>query len=98
MSTCLTKLNIVMLDFFLSLRCELSALPKALGLTATLRKGRFPCIFCIPANFDYVGAVPDLQYFDRYNLGDIQREELLEWHQSMRSRIPTKVYGNYKRS
>lgn len=43
-------------------------------------KGHYPHYFNIPENFDYVGALPAIEYFDAGNMKNKQREEFVEWY------------------
>ena len=43
-------------------------------------KGTFPHLFNTSNNYDYVGALPALQYYDPDGLKESSRKELIKWH------------------
>ena len=45
-----------------------------------LKKGFFPHLFNTPANREYEGRIPDLEYFDPDGMMPEKKEELCNWH------------------
>ena len=45
-----------------------------------LKKGFFPHLFNIPAHQNYVGRIPDLEFYDPDSMMSSKKEELLRWH------------------
>ena len=45
-----------------------------------LKKGFFPHLFNIPAHQQYVGRIPDLEFYDPDSMTSSKKEELLQWH------------------
>ena len=66
-------------DSLCFLPMPLSVFPATFGLTE-LKKGFFPHAFNVPANQDYVGPIPDLQYFDPDSLSAKNKTALETWH------------------
>ena len=65
---------------------SLCFLPMPLASFATtfnlreLKKGFFPHLFNIPAHQNYVGRIPDLEFFDPDSLSTEKKEELVHWY------------------
>ena len=57
-------------------------LPKALGLDISVKKGDFPHLYNLPENYDYIGKLPDLQYFSIDYMLPEKRQKLINWHNS----------------
>ena len=45
-----------------------------------LKKGFFPHLFNIPAHQNYIGRIPDLEFYDPDSLMSSRKDELLRWH------------------
>ena len=45
-----------------------------------LKKGFFPHLFNTPDNQNYVGRIPDLEFYDPDSMMSSKKEELLQWH------------------
>ena len=72
--------NVKMLDslnFFLQ---PLDQLPKALGLDILLKKGDFPHLFNKQNNYNYIGKIPDLEYFGVEYLNPSKKQKIEKWH------------------
>ena len=65
---------------------SLSFLPMSLASFAStfnlteLKKGFFPHLFNLPHHQNYVGRIPDLEFFDPDSMKPEKKEELLHWH------------------
>ena len=65
---------------------SLSFLPMPLSSFAStfnlsqLKKGFFPHLFNTPENQQYVGRIPDLQFYDPDGMMQNRKNELLQWH------------------
>lgn len=71
------KLKIIdSLNFIMS---PLASFPKTFGLKE-LKKGYFPHFFNIPENNNYIGPVPDAQYYGFNTMKKEDRNKFLEWH------------------
>ena len=57
----------------------LASFPATFNLTE-LKKGFFPHLFNTPENQQYVGRIPDLEYYDADSMMPSKKEELLQWH------------------
>ena len=57
----------------------LAAFPATFNLTE-LKKGFFPHQFNLPHHQDYVGRIPDLEFFDPEGKSEKKKKELEEWH------------------
>ena len=66
-------------DSLCFLPMPLANFPTTFGLTE-LKKGFFPHLFNIPANQEYVGPLPALQYFDPDGMSPNKKAELEQWH------------------
>ena len=66
-------------DSLCFLPMPLANFPSTFGLTE-LKKGFFPHLFNRPANQEYVGPLPALQYFDPEGMSPGKKVELEEWH------------------
>ena len=76
----LKKLHIQFLDSFNYLPMKLASLPKAFGLTE-LKKGFFPHKFNTTEHFNYVGPIPDKEYFDPDQMMVDNRIAFLQWYE-----------------
>lgn len=68
--------------------CKLAALPKIFGFEKIATKGFFPYLFNRKENYEYLGQVPDLKYFNPTNLSGKDLNDLKKWHHDLRE-------GNY---
>ena len=57
----------------------LAAFPATFNLQE-LKKGFFPHAFNLPHNQEYVGQIPELEYFDPEGMTEKKQKELEEWH------------------
>jgi hypothetical protein len=71
--------GIKVIDSLSFLPMALSAMPKAFSLKE-LCKGTFPHMFNRRENWDYVGKLPGLEFYDADQQKAKAREELLKWH------------------
>lgn len=55
-------------------------------------KGYYPHYFNIAENLDYVGVLPDIEYFDADNMKNAEREKFLKWYNTEKSL--NKVFNN----
>ena len=60
---------------------SLEKLPQAFGLTE-LAKGYFPHLFNIPANQNYVGPMPNIEFYDPDGMKPDKRKEFLKWYKT----------------
>ena len=67
------------IDSLCFLPMPLASFPSTFNLTE-LKKGFFPHLFNIPDNQQYVGRIPDLQFYDPDGMMSSKKEELLQWH------------------
>ncbi|XP_074648785.1 uncharacterized protein LOC141904126 [Tubulanus polymorphus] len=63
MTMTVTHLDIKFLDTLNFLPMKLAKLPETLGIPE-LKKGYFPYKFCTRENIDYVGPIPDVEYYN----------------------------------
>ena len=60
--------------------CKLEAVPKTFGLDETqFKKGFYPYKFNNKENWDYIGEIPDIKYFDPCSMFDKKRLEFFNW-------------------
>jgi hypothetical protein len=71
------------MDSICFLPFPLRKLSGAFGLTAS--KSRYPHYFNTTANLDYVGQVPDLEYYGVNKIGVSERTEFLAWYEEEKS-------------
>ena len=71
--------TIKFIDSLCFLPMQLSAFSATFNLTE-LKKGFFPHLFNIPAHQNYVGRIPDLEFYDPDSMMSSKKEELLHWH------------------
>ena len=80
----LTFDNINFIDSLSFFQMSLSAFPKTFGLTE-LKKGYFPHLFNTPENQDYVGAIPDKEFYMCQSMTVNGRKDFEEWHDKKRA-------------
>ena len=71
--------TIKFIDSLCFLPMPLSAFSATFNLNE-LKKGFFPHLFNIPAHQNYVGRIPDLEFYDPDSMMSSKKEELLQWH------------------
>ena len=71
--------DIVFKDTLCFLQMPLSAFPKAFGLTEQ-KKGFFPHFFNTPNHQDYVGPLPDKEYYDPKGMSVERAKEFHQWY------------------
>ncbi|XP_032690647.1 LOW QUALITY PROTEIN: uncharacterized protein LOC116853627 [Odontomachus brunneus] len=62
---------------------QLSTLPKAFGLKDSVAKGVFPQLFNTIENQNYIGPLPDIDYYSPDTMKSDEREQFLTWHAEM---------------
>ena len=67
------------IDSLCFLPMPLASFSSTFNLTE-LKKGFFPHLFNIPAHQQYVGRIPDLEFYDPDGMMPAKKEELLQWH------------------
>ena len=72
--------NIRFIDSLSFFQMPLSTFPKTFGLTE-LKKGYFPHLFNTPENQEYVGPIPDKQYYMPESMSVGGRKEFEKWHE-----------------
>ena len=67
------------IDSLSFLPMPLASFPCTFNLTE-LKKGFFPHLFNTPSNQNYVGRIPDLEFYDADGMMENRKNELLQWH------------------
>ena len=67
------------IDSLCFLPMPLSAFSATFNLTE-LKKGLFPHLFNTPSNQNYIGRIPDLEFYDPDSMMVEKKEELINWH------------------
>jgi hypothetical protein len=57
----------------------------AFGLSSS--KSRFPHYFNTEANLDYVGPIPDIQYFGDDEMSEGERKDLFSWYNDKKDKV-----------
>ena len=71
--------------FFLA---RLKDLPKQFGLDVTdMKKGFFPYKFDKPVNWNYIGAFPDLEFYDPNEVNITENEDIKDWHKKQEHEV-----------
>lgn len=79
--------SIIFRDSLNHLAASLSKLPSMFGLpTSIIKKGFFPYLFNTAENQNYVGTIPDKQYFNYMKLSAKVRNDFDEWYSEYRNR------------
>ena len=79
---------------------SLSFLPMSLASFAStfnlteLKKGFFPHLFNLPHHQNYVGRIPDIEFYDPDSMMSDKKEELLHWHSEQ---VARNVTFNFKK-
>ena len=81
------------IDSLCFLPMPLSSFSATFNLTE-LKKGFFPHLFNCPENQQYVGRIPDLQFYDPDGLMENRKNELLQWHGDQVTRNVTFHFHN----
>jgi hypothetical protein len=76
--------HLVFFDSVSFLPCALRKLPEAFGLQAN--KSWYPHYFNSEENLDYVGPMPDIEYYGAVEMGVGERKEFLAWYETRKSR------------
>lgn len=71
--------TIKFIDSLCFLPMPLSAFSATFNLTE-LKKGFFPHLFNIPAHQNYVGRIPDIEFYDGESMMVEKKKELQQWH------------------
>ena len=74
--------HIQFIDSVLFLPMPLRKLPGAFGLS--VNKAWYPHHFNKKENLNYVGSIPDVEYFGADAMGESERREFVEWYNSQR--------------
>jgi len=82
--TYLSVLGVRFIDSFKFLPMPLSKIPEAFGLSTTLRKGDFPHFFNVKENWNYIGPIPDIEYYGLNHKSVKEKEKILKWWQGLR--------------
>ena len=67
------------IDSLSFLPMPLVAFPRTFNLTE-MKKGFFPHLFNLPHHQNYVGRIPDIEFYDPDGMMPEKKEELLQWH------------------
>ena len=67
------------IDSLCFLPMPLASFPGTFNLSE-LKKGFFPHLFNTPSNQNYVGRIPDLEFYDPDSMMSSKKEELIKWH------------------
>ena len=67
------------IDSLSFLPMPLASFPATFNLSE-LKKGFFPHLFNTPENQQYVGRIPDLEFYDPDSMMSSKKEELINWH------------------
>ena len=79
------QLNIRFIDSINFLSSSLAELPVMFGKENEFAKGFFPHRFNKPANYDYVGKIPDVEDYDEKWMSAKRKEEFWEWYNEKNS-------------
>ena len=75
----LKKLNMRFIDSLQFIPEALKNFPKTFGFD-NLAKGDFPHKFNRPENYDYIGTIPDIKYYDVDNMKQESRDKFIKWY------------------
>ena len=80
--------TIKFIDSLCFLPMPLASFASTFNLTQ-LKKGFFPHLFNIPAHQNYIGRIPDLEFYDPDGMMPEKKEELCIWHnEQVRRNVP----------
>lgn len=72
--------SIKFIDSINHFACRLEAVPKTFGLDENqFKKGFYPYLFNNKENWNYIGPIPDIKYFDPCSMDAKKRSEFLNW-------------------
>ena len=74
-----TSGHLKFIDSLSFLPMPLASFPATFNLSE-LKKGFFPHLFNTPENQQYVGRIPDLEFYDPDSMMSSKKEELINWH------------------
>lgn len=77
--------NVRFIDSLNYFPMALADLPKAFGLSASLRKGYFPHFYNTKLNENYIGPLPDVQYYGVDSMKKKNREVFIEWYEKTKN-------------
>ena len=77
--------KMTLIDSISFLPMALSKIPKCFGLSTS--KGTFPHLFNTLENWDYVGSLPDIAYYNVDAMSPAARQNLITWHNSRKGSI-----------
>ena len=80
------------IDSLCFLPMPLATFPETFNLSE-LKKGFFPHLFNTPENQQYVGRIPDLEFYDPDSMMSSKKEELINWHNEQ---VRRNVQFNFK--
>ena len=80
------------IDSLCFLPMPLASFPATFNLSE-LKKGFFPHLFNTPENQQYVGRIPDLEFYDPDSMMSSKKQELLQWHNQQ---VARNVEFNFK--
>ena len=76
----LKSLNMTFVDSYLIFGTALKNLPKMFGFAKECKKGDFPHKFNNPENYNYIGPMPNLKYYDIERMKEDTREKFIKWY------------------
>ena len=82
---CLDAFGVRFVDSLNFFPMALSKLPKAFGVEE-LRKGYFPHLFNVPQSWEYIGPMPDADYYGPEQMSTSARQEFLSWYETQRDK------------
>ena len=77
--------NVRFIDSLNLFQMPLSNLPKSFGFESIALKGYFPHKFNIPENYNYIGKIPNKEFFDPELMNPSAQEKFFKWHQDQES-------------
>ena len=77
--------NIQFLDSVSYMPMSLLKLPEAFGLQAS--ESWFPHYFNTKANLDYVGPIPDIEYYGADEMSEGERREFMAWYNEQKLKV-----------
>ena len=84
MQLTLKDYNIRLIDSLNFVQMPLSKFPETFGLDlSTFSKGDFPFKFNIPENQNYVGPIPDIDFYSPDTKSEKDRNRIIDWHKEL---------------
>ena len=74
------SLIIYFVDGCFNFGTALKNLPKMFGFAKECKKGDFPHKFNNPENYNYIGPMPDLKYYDIDRMKEDTRGDFITWY------------------